>query len=708
MLKSDYLTSGAHMMQGAAPPPARRQNVIDVYHGVQVVDPYRWLEAPSPERDEWFAAQNGYARGVLRALRGRDLLRRELREANREIERVDVLKIIGDRPRVFALRRGAADEVSKLVVREGWSGTDRVLVDPGSRGNRGSHVTIDVAEPSPDGRYVAYVLSSAGSEDGTIEIVEVESGAVLSDRIDRTQLPRISWRPDGRSFFYWRRARSRPSATPADWYRDSAAYLHVIGTDPNAAPPVIASGTRHLGLGTHDYIWVEATPGSRWALAGATPGTSDSAFLIAPLATVKRGATPWQSVATAADKVQRMLVHGDRLYALTYAGAPNYRIVSFDARSGALAKAKDFVPASQLVLVDFASARDAMYVVALDRGLHRLFRVPWRTATRKEVVLPFEGTIRKLVSDPTRSGVVFSMEGWTQPPRWFQFDRAAGARELPIISSATGVAGLIAEQATVVSHDGAEVPLSILRHQDAAQGTKAPALLRGYGSYGIPINPTYDPFALTWVKRGGVYAICHVRGGGDRGKSWHLAGIKQKKENGVDDFIACAEYLINGKYTVSGRLTAFGGSSGGIVVGGAITKRPNLFKAAAMRVAQLNPLRMEITEGGGGSGHVDEYGDVKVEAEFRSMLASDPYHRVREGVDYPAVLLTAGAHDLRLPSWMPGKFAARLQATGRARPTLLRIAYDTGHGFGSTQSQREEEYADIYAFALWQAGIDVK
>jgi prolyl oligopeptidase len=410
-------------------------------------------------------------------------------------------------------------------------------------------------------------------------------------------------------------------------------------------------------------------------------------------------------VATREDKVERIAVHGNRLYALTYAEAPNYRIVSFDARSGVLAGATTFVPESSLVLTDFAGARDAMYVVTLDRGVHRLFRIGWQTAVREEVALPFEGSIRELVADPNRRGLIFSMEAWAQRQAWYQFLPGTGVRELPIMDLSTAAEDLLVERATVES-DGVQVPLSIIRGRGTTLNGSAPAVLSGYGAYGLIQSPTYNPLVLTWARRGGVYAICHVRGGGEGGKAWHLAGIKQGKENGVNDFVRCAEYLLKRKYTTSSRLTAFGGSAGGILIGGAITKRPELFTAAVIRVGQLNPLRKEVTEGG--PANLEEYGDVSVEAEFRSLLASDPYHRIREGIDYPAVLLTTGLQDPRVSSWVPGKFAARLQATGRARPTLLRVERDDGHGFESTQTQREEEYADIYSFALWRSAIDIQ
>jgi len=262
---------------------------------------------------------------------------------------------------------------------------------------------------------------------------------------------------------------------------------------------------------------------------------------------------------------------------------------------------------------------------------------------------------------------------------------------------------IVTEQGMATSHDGTPIPISIVRQRDYHLDGNAPALLSGYGAYGVTTTPTYNPFLLTWVRNGGVYATCHVRGGGARGEAWHLGGIKEKKENGVDDYIACAEFLIEKGYTRTGRLTAHGISAGGIVVGGAITKKPGLFAAAVLRVPIVNPLRFETTQAG--PGNAPEFGTVKIESECRSLLASDPLHRVRENSRYPATLLTAGKNDPRVPVWQPAKFAARLQEVNGSTPTLLRVDTDAGHGVGSTESQREDEFADIFAFALWQSKV---
>lgn len=694
-------------------PRARREEVVDFYHGVRVVDPYRWMETPSTELDKWLSEQDGYTRRVLAAIPGRDKLRDRLRAANRERERVKVLAVIGDEPLILAMRRGADDEGFELVVRQGWEGVDRVLVAPTTGVTAGAYVTVDFAWPSPDGRYVAYGISAAGSEITTIRIVNVATGRILPDEIDRARNLVVSWRPDGRSFFYTRRAQPRPGSSRADWFKRSATYLHVIGGNPERQKPVLAAGGRGPGPRLDPEAWtsVYVSNESRWAIASAASGREESSqFFVAPLEHVEPRRVHWREVARGSDKVVSMLAHGDRVYALTYAGAPNFRLVSFDARSGTVGKAEDFVPESRVVLEDYAAAKDAMYLVALDRGVHRLFRVPWNTRRREEIVLPFTGSVqlqanRRLMTEADRPGVAFSLATWTKPPSWFRFDPTTGVRPISYTTAALAAAeDVVAEQRTAVSRDGTEVPLSILRRHDVRLDRSAPAILYGYGAYGRTSKPTHDPFALTCVREGGVYAICHARGSGARGKAWHEAGIKAKKENGVDDYIACAQRLVRNGYTSTRRLTALGGSAGGLLVGGAITKRPELFRAAVLRVAVLNLLRKETTETG--AMNVAEYGSVAVETEFRSMLASDPYHRLREGVAYPAVLLTAGRNDIRVPVWGPAKFAAKLRAASRGGgPVLFRIEGDGGHGLvGSTRTQEEEQYADVLAFALWEAG----
>jgi prolyl oligopeptidase len=688
-----------------SPPIARREDVVDTYHGFDVLDPYRWMETPSDEFDKWLTSQNDYARRLLDGLPGRATLLNDLRSANRAVVNNQVVAVRGDPPRIFTMYQGANDESPKLIFRHDWAGTDRILVEPSSQDVDGSHWTIGHPSASPDGRYVAYRVSRDGTEDGNIRVVEVDSGRLLDDVISGTPAPMISWLPDGRSFLYWRRGETRETSGRSDWYKGSATYRHTIGTKVRLGPPIIGSGMTELAIGPRDITRVEITSSSRWALASARPGPTDAAYFVAPIAHLRPGATPWRGVARPDDKIVKMLIRRDRAYALTYDGAPRYRVVSFDVRSDGPSAASVFVAESDLVLKEIIEARDAMYVVALDGGIHRLLRIPWDAGTRQEIKLPFEGSMWSLTADPKRPGVVFSLEGWTRPPVWLRYD-GREIKELYADHKSSPGNDVKAEEVRVKSGDGAMVPLSIVRRADKPLNAASPVLLSGYGAYASSFASVYSPNVLTWLRHGGIFAVCHVRGDGVLGEPWHLAGIKQNKENGINDYIACAEYLVSKRYTSPTRLIGTGASAGGIIVGGAITKRPKLFRAAVLRVPVLNLLRSETTQAG--RGNIMEFGTVAVESEFRSMLATDPYHRVTDDTEYPAVLITAGANDPRIPTWQPGKFAARLQAASKVRPTLLRIDFAAGHGIGSTRSQREDEYADIYAFAFWQAGVEVK
>jgi prolyl oligopeptidase len=257
----------------------------------------------------------------------------------------------------------------------------------------------------------------------------------------------------------------------------------------------------------------------------------------------------------------------------------------------------------------------------------------------------------------------------------------------------------------VTSHDGTMVPLTIVSRKGLARDGRNPTLMMGYGSYGISMDPVFDPLMQAWMERGGIYAIAHVRGGGEYGEDWHLAGKGLKKENTWKDFIACGQYLVDQKYTSPQRLGILGGSAGGITVGRAITERPELFVAAIDEVPASDMIRIESLPGG--AGNTLEFGSVKNEDGFKGLLQMSPYHHVKDGTRYPAVLLITGFSDPRVQSWQPGKFAARLQAaTSSDKPVLLRVDYDAGHGnIGGTRKQNELRWTDIFTFLWWQMGV---
>lgn len=690
----------------ASPAPAKIVDVVDTVHGVAVHDPYRWMEQGGAALDAFLDEQDAHARRAIAAIPGLAQLRASIRDANRGTARIGIAAVRGSyaAPRVFLWKRGTDDITSQLWVREGWDGADRMLLDPRPRDRGEVHHAIDYVAPSPDGTYLAYGISASGSEDSTIEILEVESGRVLPEKIDRAQYARLSWR-DGTSFFYWRRRAPAPTDTQADWFKNSATYLHVLGDDPERAQPVFSPLMKELGLAPECYSSIVVSPRSKWALALADPGTSsDKQYFVAPVASVVPGKTPWRRLTGPGDGVEYVGARGDTLYAHSYAGAARYRVLAMDARTGTLATARVVVPEDPAILQDFLLADDAMYLQYFDGGKSRIERLRYEGGARAVVKLPYDGAA-SIYGQADRPGMLLSVESWTTRARDFLYDPGTrGLRDLKLREPwPVDYSHLTSELVEVKSADGTLVPMSIIYRKDAPRDGSTPALLEGYQAYGSTETPGFWPLTLAWVNRGAVSAFCHGRGGGNRGKQWHLSGIKQHKERGVEDFLACAEHLVQSKLTSPARLTVTGTSAGGILVGGAVTRRPELFAAAVLRVPMANIARFERTEGS--LANVPELGTLADAAEARAILASDPYHRLSEGAKLPALLVTGGRRDVRVPIWQQAKFVARAQAVSRSgKPILLRVEREGGH-FGASEADEDAEWVDVYAFALWQSGV---
>jgi prolyl oligopeptidase len=656
------------------------------------------METDSKRLEAFLAEQDGKARAALADLPGRDELRKAIRTANRGVTQVSIVAIVGTKPDVFTWRRAPDDDQAQLWVRAGWAGRDRLLVDPRKRDTKTVHHSIDYQSISPDGKHVAYGISASGSEDSTVEILEVATGKVLPERISRAQYASIVWR-DNTSFFYWRRRSPGPKDTKADWFKHSASYLHVLGDDPEKAQAVTSPTI--LGLGDEFFTSVGVWDGSPWAITFGSPGTSAAldAF-VAPIASIKPGeAIPWRRIVSPADGIYDLVAHGDTIYAHSYKDAARYRVLAIDAKRGTAADARIAMPESSMILEGFAPAKDALYLQYVDGGMLRVMRLPWTGGGPSPVKLPFEGS-GYLRSDSRRRGIVVGLTGWTKMLREYIVAPGKPPRDSRLTDAwPVDYSKLASKEVEVKSADGTLVPMSIIHPKDLVLDGSAPGFLDGYQAYGGVDKPYFNPISLTFAERG-VRARCHGRGSGTKGKQWHLDGMKLKKERGVDDLIACAEYLIANKYTSTAKLGVSGTSAGGILAGGAVTKRPDLFTAAVLRVPVLNLARLEATEGG--PANVPEFGSMSVPEERAAIMASDPYLRLRAR-PYPAMLITTGHHDVRVPAWQPSKFVARAQTlTTSGKPILLRVESDAGHGLGSTRAQVEDEWADIFSFVLAQ------
>ena len=705
----------AALAADAPPPPApvaRVAPVTDTYFGHALTDPYRWMESePKPEFEQYLHAQDDHARAVLATIPGREPLHQAISALDGLLPRVSMLTVANGRR--FYVKRVAGAQIGRLVLRD-ERGTETVLVDPASLDADGHHAEIDQFAPSQDGGLVAYGVSIGGSEKSVLHVVDTVTRLNRPDVIDRAQFASVSWAPDGRHFFYTRLPVPVAGAPATAEYAHLRVFEHTLGDNPDHDRLIL--DTDHLPFpfkAQQAFASVAAIPGSPWLLATVSDGVSpEVALYTAPLASLGGETIPWHQVAAQADAVVGASVRGSRIDLLTHTDAPHLRIVETDLAHPSFARARTVVASGSGVLTDLALAADGLYLTRRDGAVTTLLRLPDGARIPETITLPFSGTIETpvedaggLVADPQRPGADISLVSWVHPLVWLHYDAHSHA------VTDTGILPPFprdlkpyqAIETRIAAPDGTLVPLSIISRRDAKRDGQRPVLLDGYGAYGISYDPAFTPTILPWLDHGGVFAVAHVRGGGEGGQAWHDGGRIATKMNTITDFIACAEALISRHYTDSAHLAGTGTSAGGILIGGAITQRPELFRAALIRVGATNSTRGEFTAGG--PANIPEFGSVINAAQFPSLLRMDAFQHVRDHVAYPAVLLTGGADDPRVTVWEPAKMAARLQAaTSSGRPVLLRIEFDAGHGIGSTRDQRDQETADEQAFLLWQMG----
>ncbi|MGD1148582.1 MAG: prolyl oligopeptidase family serine peptidase [Thermoanaerobaculaceae bacterium] len=694
------------------------RDVTDDYHGTKVVDPYRYMEnLQDPEVQAWFKSQNDYTRAVLANLPGRAQLLARIRELDQSVPQVGARRLPGDLYLVW--KRLPTEDVGKLYLRSGLDGQDRLLVDPekitltAANQAKGKNDLLGLAV-SDDGRYIAIGIIPGGSEtNAEVHVIEIASGRETGDVIARGVGPEAwnpHWLPDNRSFVYGRTQTLPPGAAASEARQKFRSYLHVLGTDPEKDPPVFGYGVvPSIDVDPSLIASVTTEPGSRYAF-GVLNGsvTPNSAYYIAAVGSIGKPNPAWRKVADFADGVTSIAVQGDDLYLLTYKDAPRYKIVRIDARKPDLASAEIVVPPGEAVIMGMTAAQDALYVRLLDGGIGRLLRVPYGPAPKVErVAIPFDGSVFATRVDPRLPGAILYMTSWTKAFKVDAYDpntKRVTDTKLQPTGPYDDPANVESVEVQARSYDGTLVPLSIIHPKGMKLDGSNPTFLTGYGSYGYSQDPYFVQASLPWYEKGGVMATCHVRGGGEYGEEWHLAGKGRTKPNTWRDFIACAQYLIDNKYTSPARLAGEGGSAGGILIGRAITERPDLFGAALIDVGMEDALRAETT--GNGETNIPEFGSTKTPEGFAALYEMSAFHHVRDRTPYPAILLTTGINDPRIDPWMPSKMTARLQAaTSSGKPVLLRVDYGGGHGGGGGAEEFRARMADEWSFLLWQFGV---
>jgi prolyl oligopeptidase len=685
------------------PPLAQVRPVTETLHGVTITDRYRWMEnAADPDWTPYLMGQNAYARSVLARIPGREALAGKISAVTGALTAVSAVQAAG--PYVFSQVRPVGANTFKLHVREGIGGKDRLLLDPDVKATAGAHYSLDYWLASPDGAHVIVATSPAGSEDSVIQIIDTASGAFLPEAIDRAQFGSPSWLPDGSGFFFVRFREGTKRGDP-DRYLNSVNWLHRLRSDAATDVKVMARGLDPaVTMQEIDVPVVIAQAASDKVVGVVTRGVLNEVEAhVSPLADAAAGKASWRKLVGFEDDVTSAAVYGGGIYLLSHKDASRFKILKLSLANPDLATAKVVVSESSAVLKGLVAAKDGVYVQSLDAGLGRIARLK-PDGTLTPLKLPFDGAIDVLAADPLQDGCWFELQSWVRPPV-LCYGAPDGAVTVTDIAPppSLDLSPYESREVMVTARDGVKVPLSIIYRKGVERDGSAPLYLQAYGAYAFDIDPAFTPRFLPWLDLGGVYAVAHVRGGGELGEDWHKAGQKLTKPNTWRDCIDCAEYLIRGRWTSRSKLAVEGTSAGGIMVGRFLTERPELLAVAIVRVGDTNATRAEFMQSG--PDNIPEFGSIKDPDGFKGLLEMDAYQHVTDGTEYPAVMLTTGVNDPRVASWEPGKFAARLQtATASGKPAILRVETDAGHGLGSTRKQRDDETADIYAFILWQTG----
>ncbi len=711
------LLASASMAQPSAPQNAAARSVTDRYFGVSVEDPYRHFEAKAdPEVQKWMKAQSEHARATLAQIPGRAALLDSITRYDTLVtDRVTQVKRVPGEL-YFMRRRGPADNQSRLVMRQGLNGKEKVLLDPQALENRTRKPhTINWFSPSPDGSLVAFGMSKQGADTAVMSILNTRGGRTLGAPVLQVDINGADWSPDGKALVFNRVLATNKGT--ANSPKASQTHLLRIGYPVGSARPVFGSAIKGLDIGASEVPTVDLTHDGRWAIGRTTNGQErELGLFIAPQRSLFTAQPQWKRIASAADGVTSVAYFGNTLYMVSHKGASRARVLALNLEAAQLASAKEVFGESDQLVIGVAAASDALYIETRDGNVKRLYKRAHPAASAAvnsvEVALPVLGTFELggtgaavTSADPRLPGLFVELQSWTRARQVLAIGADGSVRNTGLQPAGPYDAptDVVATEVKVKSHDGALVPLSIFHRKGVVLDGRNPTLLTAYASHGITAEPFFNGGRLAWLDAGGVFAVANPRGSGVYGPEWHRGGLQTSKPNGWKDFIACAEYLIAEKFTQPSKLSIMGSTAGAILVGRALTERPDLFAAAVASTGLLDSLRFEA--GANGGPHLTEFGTVKTEAGFKSLLSMSTYANVKNPTPYPAVLLTHAVNDARVEVWQTTKTAARLMAaTTSGKPVLLRLEFDSGSGAPSVKQQRLEERADMYSFLLWQMG----
>lgn len=678
-------------------PDSPRVDHVDSYHGRNIPDPYRWLEDPdTPEARTWINAQNDVTFGILNGIASRDRIKSRMTELW-NYERFGTPFKEGGK--YFYTRNDGLQPQSVLYVADSLTAEPRVLLDPNTFSADGT-VALTGYAVTEDGRYIAYGVADGGSDWQTWRVRDIATGQDLPDVVNWVKFSGASWTKDGKGFFYSRYDQPGAGADLRTKNEFQKLYYHRLGDDQS-----------------RDILIHEQKDQPNWGFGGGV--TEDGRYLAISVwwGTRQENDFLYKDLTDPDAKVTNLLTgftatydfignDGQTFYFSTTNNAPKGRVVAIDLRRPDPASWTEIIPERDENLRGVSYVGGHLFAQYLKDAKSQV-RVHDTTGRFvREVVLPGIGSAGGFGGKATDPETFYSFTTYTNPGAIYRYDVTTGKSEVfrkPSFSA--DLSPYETRQVFYTSKDGTKVPMFITCRKDIELNGSNPTLLYGYGGFNIPMTPGFSPATVVWLEMGGIYAVANLRGGGEYGKEWHEAGIKLKKQNVFDDFIAAAEFLIDEKYTSPKRLAIQGGSNGGLLVGACMTQRPDLFAACIPQVGVLDMLRFASFTIG--KAWESDYGSVENKDEFEAMLAYSPYHNAKPGVSYPATLITTGDHDDRVVPAHSFKFAAALQqAQAGDAPVLIRIETRGGHGAGKPTAMVIEERADILGFISWALGME--
>jgi prolyl oligopeptidase len=677
-------------------PPSKTESVTDTLHGVKITDLYRWLEdGESLAVKEWTAKQNAFTRSWLDKQPGRAALRAKL-DAMLDVGTISVAVPRGKRI-FYTKREGKQNQPILYVVKDGKT---TPLVDPNLLSKDGT-VTLDWWFPSKDGKYVAYGLSSGGSELSTLHVRDAETGKDLNDKIEHARACSLAWTPDNKGFYYTRYPKLGDVPKGEERYHRHVFY-HELGNDP-------AKDEKIFGKGRDPADWPNVTlsPDGRWLVVTVEKGWAMSEVYFKDLF---KNDEPFKPLVEKVEARFSAVARNNYFYVLTNHKAPRYQLFAVTPQKPEREDWKLIIPEGKAVLEAAAPIGDKIVGHYLNMAVSQLTVFSRDGKAEQQIGLPL-GSISGLAGESDGKELYFAYQSYTTPPSVYRLDlnsTKSNARNPAVwqsIQSDLKLSDVDVQQVRYPSKDGTQIPIFLIARKGLKKDGKTPTVLYGYGGFNISQTPTFNPTRfLTIVEYGGIMAVANLRGGSEFGEEWHQAGMLGKKQNVFGDFIAAAEYLIKEKHTDRDHLAIMGRSNGGLLVGAALTQRPDLFRAVVCGVPLLDMVRYHkflIAKL-----WIPEYGSADEPDEFRFLHAYSPYHRVQDGIAYPAVLLATGEGDTRVDPLHARKMAARLQAaTMSDHPILLRIEEKAGHGQGKPRSKLLDEQVDTWSFLLGELGV---